>query len=840
MSERDIFIAARTKTNPSSQAVFLDEACAGDVAVRQRVERLLRADGEHDSLVDEPAVELSDVDQTVTSAFDSSLVVGLTSDRRDDKEWLHMLSASSRPDSLGRIGHYEVLEFLGTGGFSIVLRALDTNLNRMVAVKLLAPHLAAAVSSRQRFLREARSAAAVRHENVVQVYAVEEQPLPYLVMEFVPGETLQQRLDRIGRLPVPDVIEVGRQIAEGLAAAHATGLIHRDVKPANVFLEQATGEPGGVSPRTSDFTQNTAEQVRGLKPSGSPSTLAVKLLDFGLARAVDDVSITQSGMIIGTPLYMSPEQARSESLDHRTDLFSLGSVLYAMTTGRSPFRADNTLATLKRVSEETPQPIQELVPGTPRWLCDLITKLLAKNPTERIPSAREVAELLVRCEQWDIATVVEASPVAELVNPVAELVNPVAELARVRTTETEAVNQDRHGTEVWRLRLRRVRVTVAALMGMIALVAIVLSLPTPNGEVIVEIPNDVPADVRKQIKIEVGGDGNLRVANEANGWVIGVKEGQYDVQLSGGGDRVQIDRNQVAVTRGKKTIVTVTLKPDNVGNINSTADAPPPAIAPFDAAQARQHQAAWAKHLGVPVEYTNSIGMKFRLIPPGEFLMGSTPEEIEEGLKAAGENPTWRRYLRSEGPRHKVSLTQPIFLGVHEVTQRQYMQVMGMNPSEFAPTGARKESVVGLDTTHHPVEMVSWNDAAEFCAKLSLQEKLKANYLRTGETVSPLEGNGYRLPSEAEWEFACRGGTTTKYWNGNNDQDLPQVAWFGAGDGVLTRAVGELKANPLGLFDVHGNVWEWTQDEWEPTYYEQFQAKTAIDPVAPRLPILSV
>ena len=246
MTERDIFIAARGKTNPTSRTLFLDEACAGDVVVRRRVERLLRADSEHDCLVDEPAVALSDVDQTVTGAYDSSLVVGLNSDRRDGQEWLHLLAPSDWPGSLGRIGHYEVLEFLGTGGFSIVLRALDTNLHRMVAVKLLAPHLAAAASSRQRFLREARSAAAVRHENVVQVYAVEEQPLPYLVMEFVPGETLQQRLDRTGRLPVADVVEIGRQIAEGLAAAHATGLIHRDVKPANVFLEKDASEPGGV------------------------------------------------------------------------------------------------------------------------------------------------------------------------------------------------------------------------------------------------------------------------------------------------------------------------------------------------------------------------------------------------------------------------------------------------------------------------------------------------------------------------------------------------------------------------------------------------------------------
>ena len=834
MSERDIFIAARTKTNPSSQAVFLDEACAGDVAVRQRVERLLRADGEHDSLVDEPAVELSDVDQTVTGAFDSSLVVGANADRRDDKEWLHMLSASSRPDSLGRIGHYEVLEFLGTGGFSIVLRALDTNLNRMVAVKLLAPQLASSASSRQRFLREARSAAAVRHENVVQVYAVEEQPLPYLVMEFVPGETLQQRLDRIGRLPMPDVIEIGRQIAEGLAAAHATGLIHRDVKPANVFLEQATGEPGGVSPRTSDFTQNTAEQVRGLTPAGSPSTLAVKLLDFGLARAVDDVSITQSGMIIGTPLYMSPEQARSESLDHRTDLFSLGSVLYAMTTGRSPFRADNTLATLKRVSEETPQPIQELVPGTPRWLCDLITKLLAKNPTERIPSAREVAELLVRCEQWDIATVLEASPVAELVNP-------VAELARVRTTEGEVADLNRPGTEVWRLRLRRVRVTVAALMGMIALVAIVLSLPTPNGEVIVEIPNDVPADVRKQIKIEVGGDGNLRVANEANGWAIGVKEGKYDVQLSGGGDRVQIDRNQVAVTRGKKTIVTVTLKPDNVGNINSTADAPPPAIAPFDADQAKQHQAAWAKHLDVPIEYTNSIGMKFVLIPPGEFTMGSPPAEIEAHLKEVSDAKNqpayyfkqWQERIQSAAPQHKVVLTQPIYLGITEVTQKQYETIMGTNPAHFSATGAGKEAVANLDTQNHPVEMVTWNDAAEFCARLSESEKRKPSYFRVADAVTPLAGNGYRLPTEAEWEFACRAGTTTKFWNGDSDEDRIEVGWTSHSSGSRPHAVGELRANPFGLFDVHGNLFEWVEDAWDPKYYAQFSEQAAINPAVP-------
>jgi formylglycine-generating enzyme required for sulfatase activity len=133
----------------------------------------------------------------------------------------------------------------------------------------------------------------------------------------------------------------------------------------------------------------------------------------------------------------------------------------------------------------------------------------------------------------------------------------------------------------------------------------------------------------------------------------------------------------------------------------------------------------------------------------------------------------------------------------------------------------------------HPVEMVSWNDAAEFCAKLSEKEKLKPFYFRAGETVTMLDGTGYRLPTEAEWEFACRAGTATKYWTGDKDEDLPQACWFDANAGGRTHPVGELKANPFGLFDIHGNVWEWVQDWWEPTYYGQFQGKPALDPNGP-------
>ena len=126
--------------------------------------------------------------------------------------------------------------------------------------------------------------------------------------------------------------------------------------------------------------------------------------------------------------------------------------------------------------------------------------------------------------------------------------------------------------------------------------------------------------------------------------------------------------------------------------------------------------------------------------------------------------------------------------------------------------------------------MVSWNDAAEFCAKLSKQEKLRPFYFRAGETITPVDGTGYRLPTEAEWEFACRAGTLTKYWISDENEDLVRAGWFGTNFGAQTQAAGVLKANPFGLYDIHGNVWEWVQDWWEPTYYGQFQAKPALDP----------
>jgi hypothetical protein len=276
---------------------------------------------------------------------------------------LGFLSPTDKPGQLGRLERYEVLEEIGRGGMGVVLKAFDPSLHRVVAIKVLAPQLATSGVARKRFLREAKAAAAVTHDHIVTIHAVDEaNGLPYLVMQYIAGQSLQDRLDKEGPLELAEILRIGMQTASGLAAAHGHGIVHRDIKPANILLED------GVQ--------------------------RVKITDFGLARAMDDASLTQSGFVAGSPLYMAPEQARGEALDHRADLFSLGSVLYTMCTGRPPFRAANTLAVLRRVSEDAPRPIRETNPEIPDWLSEVVDKLLAKEPGERYQSAGEVVEVL--------------------------------------------------------------------------------------------------------------------------------------------------------------------------------------------------------------------------------------------------------------------------------------------------------------------------------------------------------------------------------------------------------------------------------------------------------------
>jgi serine/threonine protein kinase/Leucine-rich repeat (LRR) protein len=281
------------------------------------------------------------------------------------------LRPAQQPDELGRLGPYRLLKVLGQGGMGMVYLAEDPKLKRQIALKVMLPLHAANDKARHRFLREAQAQAAIEHDHIISIFQVDEDNgVPFLAMPLLRGETLADALKREQKLPLPEVLRIGREIAEGLAAAHERHLIHRDIKPGNIWLE-------GKRRR-------------------------VKILDFGLARAEAEGQqqhLTRTGNIVGTPAYMAPEQALGEPVDGRTDLFSLGCVLYQLATGELPFQGPTTMAVLTALAVKEPKPPGALNPEVPPELNELILHLMAKRPEARPPTALAVAEELSALEK---------------------------------------------------------------------------------------------------------------------------------------------------------------------------------------------------------------------------------------------------------------------------------------------------------------------------------------------------------------------------------------------------------------------------------------------------------
>jgi len=297
------------------------------------------------------------------------------------------LAPAERPGELGRLGPYRLLQLLGSGGMGLVFLVEDPRLQRQLALKVIRPDLVARAELRERFLVEARAVAAVEHDNIVTVYEVnEEAGVPFLAMPLLRGQTLEEQLQASnGPLPVDDILRIGRQTADGLAAAHARGLIHRDIKPGNLFL--AVGQA---------FQPDSGQAVRL-----ESLTYEVKILDFGLAQvsSAEGSDRKREGTIAGTPSYMAPEQAQGKPVDARADLFSLGCVLYRLCAGQPPFPSTDTMATFVAVATEQPPPLASLNPEVPPALADLVMKLLAKQPDDRPASAQEVAATLRQIEE---------------------------------------------------------------------------------------------------------------------------------------------------------------------------------------------------------------------------------------------------------------------------------------------------------------------------------------------------------------------------------------------------------------------------------------------------------
>ncbi len=465
------------------------------------------------------------------------------------------------------------------------------------------------------------------------------------------------------------------QVAEGLAAAHRHGLIHRDIKPANILLE------------------NGVERV--------------KITDFGLARAADDASLTQSGVVAGTPMYMAPEQAQGEAIDHRADLFSLGSVLYALCTGKPPFRASTTLAVLKRVCEGAPQPIREINPDVPEWLCAIVARLHAKKPDDRFASAHEVADLLTG-----------------------------------RLSELQRHSGTRPATPP--------------------------KAPAPSP--------DVPRPVRRKWLWAAAAVVLLILA-------IGLV---------------------LTETTGVTRLTARLFPPAAPPTVAPVAEkAPTPLVLPFDAEQARIGQEAWARRLGAAVETTNTIGMKLRLIPPGEFFMAPQYRvRISKPFRLAAYATTvaqFRAFVRETNYKTdaEVSGKGGVTMDLNRQTQRKPENTWR------APDVAQGDD--------YPVCQVSWHDAVAFCDWLSRKEQ------RT-----------YRLPTEAEWEWACRAGSSSVYYFGDDPKDLDDYAWYSENSGWKSHPVGLKKPNNWGLYDMLGNSCNYCQD-----WFAALPHGTATDPRGP-------
>jgi serine/threonine protein kinase len=412
MNERDVFIGALQTESRAQRRAYLDEACGGDEGLRRAVETLLEAHDRAGNFLEEPVLDRIGAALVVPTQAESAQRAAGVSPGRDtlpaeaissralpEREKstgtpdtaAHpaapppgFLTSPREPDELGRLGHYRVLRLLGQGGMGMVFLADDTRLQRQVALKVMRPELAANPEGRRRFLREAQAAARIRSDHVVTIHHVEQEGnLPYLVMELLRGKSLAEALKEGKRLPLAFCLRIARETAEGLAAAHASGLIHRDVKPGNVWLEDL---------------RNAGGRIRN--ESSESALWRVKLLDFGLARTIADTEkLTQQGMVIGTPSYMSPEQAGGQPVEARSDLFSLGVVLYRMTTGQEPFNRGDRIATLTAVATEPARPPRELDGEMPAALSDLIVRLLAKDPADRPASAAEVARILRALER---------------------------------------------------------------------------------------------------------------------------------------------------------------------------------------------------------------------------------------------------------------------------------------------------------------------------------------------------------------------------------------------------------------------------------------------------------